>query len=151
MNFTVATMAKSLAAYLSPVFPGVSFYEDPNQQGTHIPCMFLQQRYSYLESQLGGRWLRRIGLDLVYLEDYNLPNLQSLYQTAAEKLDTALETFEYNDGESNGKVLIRTYDRQWNIEPDELHYKFEIKELVTPPKEKEVKMQDIEDLKERVV
>ena len=69
MNFTISTIAKSLADYLATSLPGVSFYEDPNQQGTVLPCAFLQQRYSYLERQTGGYWLRRIGLDLTYLVD----------------------------------------------------------------------------------
>ena len=44
MNFTVSTIAKSLADYLAPNFPGVTFYEDPNQQGSRSPMLFLQQR-----------------------------------------------------------------------------------------------------------
>ena len=83
MNFTVSTIAASLADYLAAVLPGVTMYEDPNQQGSKPPMMFLQQRFSFLEHETGGYWLRRIGLDLTYLEDYNLPNLQRLYQTAA--------------------------------------------------------------------
>ena len=42
MNLTVTTIAKSLADYLAPCFPSVAFYEDPNQQGSRTPCMFLQ-------------------------------------------------------------------------------------------------------------
>ena len=79
MTFTIQTVAKSLADYLSPLLPGVTFYEDPNQQGSEMPCAFLQQRFSYLELRTGGRWLRRVGLDLTCLEDYNLPDLQGRY------------------------------------------------------------------------
>ena len=64
MTFTIQTIARSLADYLAPHLPGVSFYEDPNQQGSEMPCAFLQQRFSYLTLRTGGRWLRRIGLDL---------------------------------------------------------------------------------------
>lgn len=46
MNFTISTVAKSLADYLAPYFPDVTFYEDPNQQGSKPPCLFLQQRYA---------------------------------------------------------------------------------------------------------
>ena len=46
MNLTVTTIAKSLADYLAPCFPSVAFYEDPNQQGSIPPCMFLQTRYN---------------------------------------------------------------------------------------------------------
>lgn len=145
MTFTVSTIAKSLADYLAPVLPGVAMYEDPNQQGSQPPCMFLQVRYGRLSREMSGYWLRRLGLDLVYLLDYNLPDLQRRYQTAGEALDIALETFPYSDGVTEGKtVLLRTYDREWNIDLDELHYKFELRERVTLPTPDVPKMQELE-------
>ena len=133
MNFTISTIASSLAAYLAPTMPGVTMHEDPNQQGTHPPCMFLQQRYSYTKLRQNGRWLRQIGLDLTYLEDYNLPNMQQLYQAAAEALDLVMETFPYSDGTTEGTTLLRTYNREWRIDLDALHYKFELQVWVTLP------------------
>lgn len=135
MNFTVSTIAKSLADYLAPVLPGVTMYEDPNQQDSKPPMMFLQQRYSYISLETGGFWRRRIGLDLTYLLDYNLPNLQQLYQSAAESLDLVMETFPYNDGFNAGTVLLRTYEREWSIDLDAMHYKFELRERVTLPED----------------
>ena len=86
---------------------------------------------------------------MTYLDDYNLPDLQERYQTAAETLDLVMETFPYNDGTNEGTVLIRTYDRDWRIDLDAMHYKFEIKERVSIPKEY-VKMQTIQELNEEV-
>lgn len=154
MNLTVNTIAQSLAAYLLPLLPGVTFLQDPTQQnigqdGINVPCMFLQQRYSYITLQTGGYYYRRIGLDLTYLVDYNLTNLQELYQTAAETLDLNMETFPYNDGTTTGTVQLRTYDREWRIDLDALHYKFELRERVTIP-EMETKMQTIQELNEEV-
>lgn len=143
MKFSVANVAKSLADYLAPVLPGVTFYEDPNQQDSAMPCAFLQQRYAYLELRTGGRWLRRIGLDLTYLEDYNLTDLQRRYQKAAEALDLVLETFPYTDGADT--TLLRTYDREWRIDADALHYKFELRVTVSIPEDAEL-MQAIEEL-----
>ena len=131
MNFTVSTIAASLAAYLSPLFPGVTFYQNPNQQGTNPPCMFLQQRYSYRKRRTSGQWLRTIGLDLTYLEDYNLPNMQQLYQAAVETLDGAMDSFPYSDGASTTTVL--TYDRDSRIDLDAMHYKFELRVVVEHP------------------
>lgn len=131
MNFTISTVAQSLSSFLAPMFPGVTFYENPNQQGTKTPCMFLQQRYSNLKLQPGGRWIRIVGLDLTYLEDYNLPNMQQLYQSAAEQLDMVMETFPYTDGTET--QIIRSYDRDWRIDLDGMHYKFEIRVLVSLP------------------
>lgn len=149
MNLTVNTIALSLANYLKPLLPSVMFLQNPSQQGAKMPCMFLQQRYSYVTIQTGGYYLRRIGLDLTYLEDYNLPDLQVLYQTAAETLDLNMETFPYNDGTTTGTVQLRTYDREWRIDLDALHYKFEIQERVSIPKVY-VKMQTIQELNEEV-
>ena len=98
MNFTVTTIARSLAAHLAPVLPGVQMLEDPAQQGVEPPCMFLQQRYSNIKPHPGGRWLRTIGVDLTYLLDYNLPDLQQQYSAAAETLDLCMEVFPYTDG-----------------------------------------------------
>lgn len=131
MNFTVTTLAQSLADYLAPVLPGVTMYEDPNQQGTDTPCMFLQLRYSPTEKQLDGRFLRKVGVDLVYLEDFNIPDLHQKYLSAAQALDLVMDTFPYFDGDSPGTVLVRTYDREWTIDEDALHYKFELRERVS--------------------
>lgn len=134
MNFTVSTIAKSLADYLAPVLPGVTMYEDPNQQDSQPPMMFLQQRFSYITRETGtDRYLRRIGLDLTYLLDYNLPNMQQLYQSAAEALDLVMETFPYSDGTTPGTTLLRTYEREWRIDLDAMHYRFELRERVTIP------------------
>lgn len=150
MNLTVSTISKSLADYLAPSFPDVTFYEDPNQQDSKPPMMFLQTRTNRLTLETGGYWRRIMGVDLVYLLDYNLPNLQQLYQTAGEQLDLLMETFPYSDGTTEGTVLLRTYDREWNIDLDELHYRFEIRERVSIPQEY-AKMQTMdynEDIKD---
>ena len=133
MNFTISTIAQSLAAYLAPSFPGVTFYENPNQQGTETPCMFLQQRYSYIKVKTSGRFLRQIGLDLTYLVDYNRPNMQQLYQAVAEQMDMVMETFPYTDGTTEGTSLLRTYEREWRIDLDAMHYKFELQVWVDTP------------------
>ena len=142
MNFTISTIAKSLADYLAPSFPGVTFYEDPNQQDSKPPMMFLQQRYAHIEPRRNnGYYLRRIGLDLTYLVDYNLPDLQQQYQQAAEQLDLRMETFPSADGTDT--ALLRTYEREWRIDLDALHYKFELRVWVTIP-EDSVKMETMD-------
>lgn len=133
MNFTISTVAKSLAAYLEPYFPNVTLLQNPTQQNANPPCMFLQQRYSFIKVKTAGRFLRQIGLDLVYRERYNLPNLQELYQAAAEQLDLLMETFPYSDGTTEGTALLRTYEREWRIDQDAMHYKFELQVWVEQP------------------
>lgn len=133
MNFTISTVAKSLADYLDPYFPDVTLLQNPTQQNANPPCMFLQQRYSFIKVKTAGRFLRQIGLDLVYRERYNLLNLQELYQAAAEQLDLVMETFPYSDGATEGTALLRTYEREWRIDLDAMHYKFELQVWVEQP------------------
>lgn len=146
MTFTISAVSKSLADYLAPYFPGVTFYEDPNQQDSRPPMLFLQQRYAYIQPRRqSGYFLRRIGLELTYLLDYNLPNLQQLYQQAAESLDLAMETFPYSNGGET--ALLRTYDREWRVDLDAMHYKFELQVWVSLPKGG-TPMQSIQDYSE---
>lgn len=133
MTFSISHVAASLAGYLAPSFPGVTFYEDPNQQGSEPPMMFLQQRYAYIDRRLSGRFLRRIGLDLTYLLDYSLPDMQQQYQAAAEALDMVMDSFPYTD--DTGTTLILTHDREWRIDQDAMHYQFEIRVWVTLPED----------------
>ena len=136
MIFTIEHVARSLAEHLAPVLPGTAFYEGPNQQGTERPCAFLQQRYGRTKKRQAGRWLRTVGLDLTYLVDYNLPNIQQIYEAAAETIDQVLETFPYSDDFENGRsALLRTYDREWKADRDGLHYKFELRVWVELPEE----------------
>lgn len=151
MTFSMTAFARSLANYLAPALPGVTMYEDPNQQGTACPCMFLQTRYSYTERRRAERdyYFRRIGLDLTYLEDYNLPELQQRYLAAAEALDPVMETVPYSYAEDEPTTLLRTYDREYTIDLDALHYKFELQVSVSIPRD-EVKMQTM-DYDEEVI
>lgn len=141
MRFSLSHTARSLADCLAPHFPGVTFYEDPNQQGSRPPMMFLQQRYARIALTPSGRYLRTVGLDLTYLEEYSRPDMQRVYQQAAEVLDEVLETFPYSDGEDTG--LVRAYGREWRIDLDAMHYKFELRVFVSP-EDAGVPMEDIE-------
>ena len=56
----------------------------------------------------------------------------------------------YTDGILTEPTQIRTYEREWRIDLNELHYQFEIRERVSIPKEA-VKMQTIEKYQEEVM
>lgn len=123
MQFSISTVAQSLAAHLAPLFPGLTFYQDPVQQALDCPCAFLQQRSSKIWRRIGHRQYREIQLDLTYLLDYNLPNMQQLYQQTAEILDENMDSFPYTSPDG-GEAVFLTYDRQWRIDLDALHYNF---------------------------
>lgn len=149
MIFTMPALARSLADYLAPSLPDVSFYADPSQQGTASRALFLRQTNARLTKQMGGRFLRRLGLDLVYLEDFNTVDGDSRLQAAADVLDQRLDTFPYSSGREKPE-LLRTYERRWEITDSTLHYKFDLQLWLTY-KEDAVLMQSIQELNMEVI
>jgi len=127
MTVTMQALTRSLADYLAPALPGVTFYDNPNQQGTRMPAMFLQRTKAKIAQKLGGRFLRHLGLDLVFLVDYNQVDMDDQYTHAADVLDERMDLFPYRDGDEAAPALLRTYERNWYIQDDALHYKFDLK------------------------
>lgn len=81
MNLTVTT-SPNLGGLPGPLLPKCGLLRRPQPARQYSACMFLQTRYNYTTLETGGLWRRRLGLDLTYLEDYNLPDLQQRYQRA---------------------------------------------------------------------
>ncbi|MDE6901665.1 MAG: hypothetical protein K2P22_02850 [Lachnospiraceae bacterium] len=131
MIFTMPALARSLANYLAPELPGTSFYADPNQQGTRSPALFLRQTTARLSPQPSGIFLRRLGLDLVYQEQFHTVREDSRLQAVADVMDQLLETFPYVAEGGGQPVILRTYDRHWEITGNVLHYKFQLRLRLT--------------------
>ena len=98
---------------------------------------------------MGGRFLRRLGLDLVYLEQLNSVDAETRLQAAADVLDQRMETFPYSSGEEKA-VLLRTYERHWEIMDSTLHYKFDLQLWLTYQEDAAL-MMSIEELNMEVV
>lgn len=145
MTVTMQGLTRSLADYLAPALPGVTFYDNPNQQGTRLPALFLQRAKANITKKLGGRFLRQLGVDVVCLVDYNVVDMEDQYTHVADVLDEMLDTFPYG-GEG---ALLRTYGRNWYIRDDALHYKFDLK-LWVSREEDAVLMQSIQAYTEEV-
>lgn len=146
MIFTVNNLIDSLAGMLKSQYE-YPVYASPNQQGTKYPCFFITQMLSDIEGQLGKRFLRDLGLDIVFVQQRNRINGYQEIREIAEFLDENLDSFIYSDG--TDAVKIRTCEREWNIEDDELHYKFHIKQRVSVDK-KTVYMEKMEVLNGRI-
>lgn len=149
MIFTMQALSRSLAGYLAPALPGVTFYDNPSQQHTQMPAMFLQRTKARITKGAGGRFLRQIGLDLVCLVDYNQADMDDQYTHTADVLDGLLDTFPYSEGEGEGSTLLRTYERNWYIQDETLHYKFDLKIWVSRA-EDEALMRSIQSYTEEV-
>lgn len=143
MTFTMNALVRALADYLSPVLPGVTFYVNPNQQGTVTPAMFLRRTNARIAKKMGNRFLRTLGLDLVCLEDPNQVDMDDRYTRTAEIMDEVLETFPC------GPAPLRTYERRWDVTDGVLHYKFDLK-LWVSREEDAILMRSIQSYHEEV-
>lgn len=142
MIFTLKHIVNSLAGVLKKNYEYPA-YNSPNQQGTKPPCFFIFFMPSTIEGQIGERYYRDLGVDIVFVQQRNVVNGNAQIQEIAEFLDESLDLFEYRDG-SGKKAYIRTYERQWQSEDEELHYQFHIRQHVALP-EKPNTMQELEE------
>ena len=143
MTFTVESLLDSLAGVLKGQYPDFPVYTSPNQQGTEFPCFFIFFTTPVtVEPHIGNRMLRDLGLDIVFVQQRNIASRNVQIYEVAEFLDETLELFPYTDADGN-TARIRTEDRQWNEEDDELHYQFHIRQRVSLPEE-ETKMRKME-------
>lgn len=148
MNFTIQNLLNSLAGVLKMEYPSYPVYVSPNQQGTDFPCFFISLMPSSIEDEVGGRFFRDLGIDLVFVQQRNPVNGNAEIQGVQEFLDCSLELFPYRD-ESGTEVLLHTYERQASVEDGELHYKFHVRQRVSLP-EHESCMREMEENRVRI-
>lgn len=133
MIFTLENIVNSIAGVLIDYYPEVTVYSNQNQQGTKAPCFFVFFMPSEIKNRIGSRFIRDIGVDIVYLTERNTPDAIDLMTEVADTLDNVLELLPYTDGKETQK--IRTFDREWKTIDGELHYQFHLKVFVAHPDE----------------
>ena len=143
MIFTLENIINSLAGVLTARYPDYPVYASPNQQGTDYPCFFIFFMPSKIEKHMNDRFLRDLGVDIVFVQQRNIVNGNAEIQAIAEYLDGTLELFDYVDN-SGWTSKIRTFERQWQTEDDEMHYQFHIRQRVSVPRNNEL-MQIMEE------
>lgn len=127
MTFTLERLLDSIGGGLKENYPDIPVYSNTNQQGTDVPCFFIFFMPTETENRVGRRFMRNIGIDIVYLVERNDPDMHDQLVSVADKLDYAMEFISYEDGK------LRTYDREWKIDDGELHYQFTVKAVVSYP------------------
>ena len=144
MIFSLQNVINSLVALLTKQYPDYPVYDSPNQQGTKFPCFFyfslclrLQKSMQETATTVIWEWI------LYFVQQRNLVNGNQKIQEIAEFLDLTLDTFWYADN-SDLRTLLPTSERQWNVEDEELHYQFHIRQRVAL-QEKENLMSDMEE------
>ena len=133
MTFTIENILNSLAGVLKAKYD-YPVYTSENQQGTTTPCFFIFLMPSTIEAEIDERFLRDIGIDIVFVQKRNIPDGNVEIHAVQEYLDENLELFQYTDGE-NDPVYIHTYERNASIEDEELHYQLHIRARVAVPRD----------------
>lgn len=147
MRFTLGNLINSIAGQVKEIWPEIPVYSNPNQQGTKPPCFFIFFMPTDMESRMGRRMQKNIGIDLVYITKRNLPNAYDSMVSVADVLDYKMEFVEYV--ENKEKQKLRALEREWKIDDGELHYQFYIKPIVSVA-ETIPWIEEIEKLEEKI-
>ena len=91
MTFTLDHIVNSLAGVLTSRYPTYPVYDSPNPQGTEPPCFFIFFMPSTIEGQVGERFLRDLGVDIVFVQERNIVNANAEILQIADYLDSVLE------------------------------------------------------------
>ncbi len=127
MIFTLERLQDSICGILKENYPDIPTDSNPGQQGTEVPCFFVFFMPIETENRIGRRFVRNIGMDIVYLVDKSDPDAHDQLVAVADQLDFVLEFIPYEGGK------LRTYDREWKLDYGELHYQFTVKAIVSYP------------------
>lgn len=138
------TIHKSLAQLVLSLTPNACVYDNPNQQGTHLPAWFIVHREPVdIKEDLHGRWWLNYHIDLFYMLDFNGPHLFDDYSAIADRLG---ELGEYLPIYGHENVVIHAFERSWGMYMDALKCSMTFKIRVTRDSTPPVYMEVIEDL-----
>lgn len=139
------TIHKSLAQLVLSLTPNACVYDNPNQQGTHLPAWFIVHREPVdIKEDLHGRWWLNYHIDLFYMLDFNGPHLFDDYAAIADQLG---EISEYLPIYGYENVVTHTYERSWGMYMDALKFSMNLKFRVTKDATPPAFMEVIEDLR----
>lgn len=126
MIYSIGQVISSVALMLGTEWPGVPVYGSPTA-ATHFPCFFVFLMPSTTADQIDKVDRRDISLDVVYVQQRDLPDAEAALWEIADRLDQILDVVWYTDGtEGTEMIPLHTQDRTYSIEDQELHYKLRI-------------------------
>lgn len=144
MTYSLNHIVNSIAAMLKEHWPEYTVYDARTQQGTKYPCFYIQLMPSQINDEIDGREMRNIGLDVIFLQQRNLPDASQKLLDVADGLDELLDYISYTDGD-HAPVLLHTHDRNYSIEDQELHYKITLRNRVARD-EIRIKINEVEEM-----
>lgn len=127
MTFTIQNIISSVALHLQSLF-SYPVYDSPTID-TAFPCFFVFLMNPVVTDEIIPYGKRDIPLDVVFVQQRNVPNANQQIHAIAETLDEAMDMLPYTDGTNT--VPLHTYERSWSIEDQELHYQFTLRQRVT--------------------
>ena len=132
MKFTIDDLLSSIAGVLKTKYPDNPIYISPNQQGIKVPCFFIFLMPSMITDEVGERYMRNLGIDVIFVQERNIVNGYSEIYEVLDFLDSNLSVIPYSDGE-NEAIPIHTFENRSSIEDQELHYQFHVRQRVHIP------------------
>lgn len=133
MILTIQNIINSISEQLAMLFPdnmgGCKFHirQSPTQN-TDYPCFFIFVMNPSIEDEPGGRMVRELGFDIVFVQQRNEDDQNLGLYHVLEKLDEGFHILNYTD--NYGNTVLHTNERNASIEDQELHYKFTIRARV---------------------
>jgi hypothetical protein len=141
MMFSLENLISSIAVMLDNAF-GLPVYVDTNQQSTDYPCFFIFLVNPSIDDEIDRRRFRNIGIDVVYVQQRNMPDIDSNNTAMIDALDELLDTITYSNDDDETAIL-HCYEHSAHVTDDDLHYQFRVKIHVTTPIDRNP-MQEIE-------
>ena len=132
MTFTTAHLLNSIAGILKSRYPDYPVYTSPSQQGIDVPCFFVALMPSTISDEVGEKYLRDVGIDVVFIQERNLPNGNSQIYQVQDFFDESFSSIPYSDG-SEEIIPLHTFECRSSIEDQELHYQFHVRQRVRAP------------------
>ncbi|RKD33091.1 phage tail terminator family protein [Lacrimispora algidixylanolytica] len=127
MTFTIEKLIGSIIGVLKEQYPDIQVYSNLSHQSPEIPCFFLSLMPVETENRIGRRLMRKISIDVVFMGERGNQDESSQLTSIADRLDLSLEYIPYETGK------LRTYNREWKIDNEELHYQFTVKVTMSYP------------------
>ena len=120
---------KSLAAVAASIVPNSYVYDNPNQQGTHLPAWFIVHREPVrIERENQRRAWIIFGIDLYYMIELNTPRVFDEYARVGDALDCALTYLRIYGTDK----LVHVFERSWELAMNCLKYSLTLRIRCAP-------------------
>lgn len=129
MTYSLENIADSIAGVLKARYPDYPVYTSASQQGTEFPCFFVFFMPSSIRGEIGRKYFQDLGVDVIFVQQRNVVNGNDAILEIAQFLDENMGSIPYTDG-SGALIPLHTMERQWQMEDQELHYQFHIRQRV---------------------